>query len=247
MKRSILIPALVALLGCGGDGGGGGEETTQAAIQPLGTAVVSGVASFEGTPPANPPIDMSEEPSCAAAHGGSPTDPRVVVTDGKLGNVFVRVVSGLPAGPYPAPSRPAVIDQHGCLYAPRVLGVMVDQQLEIQNSDSMLHNIKAVPTVNRGFNISQPRAGMKTPRRFSTPEIMVPIECNVHGWMKAYVGVVDHPYFATSGPDGAFTIRGLPAGTYMLEAWHEMFGKQTAEVTVGAGETTSVTFTFKAG
>ncbi len=248
MKRSLLVPALMVLFGCGGDGGGGtADEAPQAAVAPLGTATVSGVVSFEGTPPANPAIDMAEEPSCTMAHDNAPTDPQVVVTGGKLGNVFIRVMSGLPAGPYPAPAGPAVIDQQGCLYTPRVLGVVVNQQLEIRNSDSLLHNIKAVPTENRGFNISQPTAGMQTRRQFATPEIMVPIECNVHGWMKAYVGVVSHPYFATSGMDGAFRIGGLPAGTYTLEAWHEVFGRRTAEVTVGDGETASVAFTFTAG
>jgi hypothetical protein len=171
----------------------------------------------------------------------------VVVSGGKLGNVFVRVVGGLPDGPYPTPSAPAVIDQDGCLYQPRVLGVMVDQALEIRNSDPLMHNIKAVPSENRGFNISQPRAGMTTTRRFSTPEVMVPFECNVHGWMKAYIGVTEHPYFATSGADGAFSITGLPAGTYQLEAWHERFGTLTAEVTVGDGQTEAVEFNYSAG
>jgi Carboxypeptidase regulatory-like domain len=108
----------------------------------------------------------------------------------------------------------------------------------------VLHNIKAVPTENRGFNISQPRAGMTTTRSFNTPEVMVPLECNVHGWMNAYVGVVEHPYFAVSGDDGSFTISGLPAGTYQLEAWHETLGTQTGEVTVAADGAATVEFTF---
>ncbi|MFQ6046017.1 MAG: carboxypeptidase regulatory-like domain-containing protein [Gemmatimonadales bacterium] len=246
MKR-LLIPAVLILWGCGGEGGAGGEAGGGApAAEPLGTAVIAGAVRFEGTPPANPEIDMSDEPACAEAHGEMAVSPQVVVSDGRLANVFVRVTSGLPDGPYPMPSTPAVIDQRGCLYEPRVLGVMVDQPLEIRNSDSLLHNIKAVPSENRGFNISQPTAGMTSTRRFSVPEVMVPFECNVHGWMMAFVGVVEHPYFGTSGTDGAFRIEGLPAGTYTLEAWHERLGTQTAEVTVADGETASVTFTFTA-
>jgi hypothetical protein len=139
-----------------------------------------------------------------------------------------------------------VIDQTGCLYEPRVVGVMVGQSLEIRNSDPLLHNIKAVPTENRGFNISQPQAGMTSTRTFNTPEIMVPLECNVHGWMNAYVGVVAHPYFATTGADGAFAIAGLPAGTYQLEAWHERFGTRTGTVTVTDGGAGTVDFTYAA-
>jgi hypothetical protein len=121
---------------------------------------------------------------------------------------------------------------------------MVGQQLEIQNSDPLLHNIKAVPTKNRGFNISQPTEGMKTTRTFNTPEVMVPLQCNVHGWMNAYAGVMSHPYFAVSGRDGAFEIKGLPAGTYELEAWHEKLGTKTMQVTVGENESKTADFAF---
>jgi Carboxypeptidase regulatory-like domain len=187
---------------------------------------------------------MSEETECAAKHTGALMDPIVSVTDGMLANVFVRVTGGLPAGPYPMPADPAILDQNGCLYYPRVLGVVVGQDIEIRNSDPLMHNIKAVPTEQRGFNISQPRAGMTTTRSFDTPEIMVPLECSVHGWMNAYVGVVEHPYFATSGPDGTFSIPGLPAGTYTIEAWHETLGTRTLEVEVEDGGSVTVNVVF---
>lgn len=251
MRRLVLFGVLGTVACGGGGGGGGGEEGARApeggqaaAVAPLGTATISGVVNFQGTPPANPPIDMSEEAECAAKYPGQPHDPVVKVTNGKLANVFVRITAGVPAGPYPRPAAPAVIDQVGCLYHPRVLGVMVNQPLEIRNSDPLSHNIKAVPKVNRGFNVSQPQAGMKTERVFTQPEIMIPFECSVHGWMHAWVGVVEHPYFATSGEDGTFTITGLPAGTYTLEAWHETLGTKTAQVTVTEGGSASVTFTY---
>jgi hypothetical protein len=255
MRRMMLGVGTVALcVACGGGGGGdqaggaeGGEQAAPAATAALGTASVSGNVLFTGTAPANPAIDMAEEPACRDKHPEGPRDPEVVVTDGKLANVFVYVKSGLPAGQaFPAPSTPAVIDQDGCLYHPRVLGVMVGQPLEIRNSDPVLHNIKAVPTVNRGFNISQPQAGMTTTRTFSDPEVMVPLECNVHGWMNAFLGVTAHPFFAVSGTDGTFTIGGLPAGTYELEAWHEKFGTRTASVTVTDGGAATVEFSFAA-
>lgn len=245
--RRILAVSVLLSVACGGGEGGGGESSGggggEAAVAALGTASIMGVVNFTGSAPANPAIDMAEEAECAAKYADGPTDPVVLVAGGKLANVFVRVTSGLPAGPYPAPSSASVIDQDGCLYTPRVVGVMVDQDLEIRNSDPLLHNIKAVPTANRGFNISQPRV-MSSTRSFNTPEVMVPLECSVHGWMQAYVGVVEHPYFAVSAADGSFAISGLPAGTYTLEAWHETLGTQTAEVTVEDGGSASAEFSF---
>ncbi|MGH7718073.1 MAG: carboxypeptidase regulatory-like domain-containing protein, partial [Gemmatimonadaceae bacterium] len=195
--------------------------------------------------PANPAIDMSEEAACQAKHSGRITDPEVVVSNGKLANVFVYVKGGLPAGAtYTAPSTPVVLDQDGCLYKPRVFGAMVGQQIQIRNSDPLLHNIKAVPTENRGFNISQPTQGMTTNRTFNTAEVMVPFECNVHSWMNAWAGVLPHPFYAVSSEDGTFRITGLPAGTYEVEAWHEKFGTKTANVTVTDGGTGTADFSF---
>ncbi|HXF96156.1 MAG TPA: carboxypeptidase regulatory-like domain-containing protein [Gemmatimonadales bacterium] len=213
-----------------------------------GGATITGRVRFTGPKPTNPTIDMSEEPQCKAKYQTPPRAETVVVNpNGTLANVFVYVKSGLPAdAKYPTPTTPVVIDQDGCHYRPHVLGVMVGQQLEIRNSDPLLHNIKARGTANRGFNISQPRAGMKTTRTFSRPEVMVALECNVHGWMNAYVGVLPHPFFAVTGTDGAFTIKGLPPGTYTLEAWHEKYGTRTATVTVTGTETKTAEFTFAA-
>ena len=238
MRRFVVAASIATFMACGGGGESGGDSAgsgAAAAAAPLGSGSITGVIHFEGMAPANPTIDMAEETACAEKYSGMPVDPIVSVTDGNLANVFIRVTGGLPAGPYPMPSGAAEIDQDGCLYHPRVVGVMVGQQLSIKNSDPLLHNIKAVPTANRGFNISQPTEGMTTSRTFTTPEVMVPLECNVHGWMNAYVGVVEHPYFAVSGADGSFSIGGLPDGTYTIEAWHETLGTQTAEVTVTGG------------
>jgi hypothetical protein len=204
---------------------------------------VSGTVKFTGAAPANPKIDMSEEPTCKTKTPNA-VDPVVVVNKGGLANVFISVKSGLPAGgKYTAPTTPVTIDQSGCLYHPRVLGLMVNQPLEIKNSDAVLHNIKAVPKKNRGFNISQPSAGMKTTRTFAVAEAPVPLECNVHGWMHAKAFVMDNPFFAVSDENGAFSLKGLPPGTYTLEAWHEKFGTKTATVTVtAAGGTANFTF-----
>ena len=227
------------------EGGAAGGAATAAANGPTGNATVSGTVHFAGALPANPPIDMAEEPACRSKHKMAPLDSQYVSQNGGLGNVFVYVKSGLPAGAKYAPPPEAVtIEQDGCEYRPRVFGVLVGQKLEIVNDDPVLHNIKAVPSKNRGFNISQPSEGMRTTRTFSTEEIMVPLECNVHGWMSAHVGVMSHPFFATSKPDGSFTLKNLPPGTYTIEAWHEKLGTQTTTVTVGAGESKTADFTF---
>lgn len=254
MKR-LLLASVVAAAACGGGekaapAAGGGEQAamTTEATGPMGTATVSGTIKFSGTPPANPSIDMAEEPACKEKHKTAPHQLMTVVgPKGGLANVYVHVTAGLPAGAtYTAPTAPITIDQNGCEYIPRVLGIMAGQPLEIRNSDPLLHNIKAKPTKNRPFNISQPAAGMTTTRTFSVAEVMIPLECNVHGWMQAYVGVEDHPFFAVSGEGGSFSIDKLPAGTYTIEAWHEKYGTQTATVTVADGETKSQDFTFSA-
>ena len=231
-----------------------GQESTLLAIALLfgsgvpaaaqGGGAVSGTVKFSGAVPPNPKIDMTEEPTCKTKTPNA-VDPVVVVNKGGLANVFVYVKSGLPAGgKYAAPTTPAVLDQTGCLYRPRVLGVMANQPIEIRNSDAVLHNIKAVPKKNRGFNISQPSAGMKTTRTFPVPEAALPLECNVHGWMHAKVFVMDNPFFAVSGEDGSFSIKGLPPGTYTLEAWHEKYGTKTATVTVAATGSATASFSF---
>lgn len=251
MKRALVGMAVVVVAcGGGGDGAASSNEGTQAATQasgPQGNASVTGTVSFAGTAPANPTIDMTEEAACKAKHTGAITDPQVVVKDGKVANVFVYVKSGLPAGAtYTPPSESAVIDQDGCLYKPRVIGVMTGQNIDIKNSDPVLHNIKAVPKTNRGFNISQPTSGMVSKRKFDQAEQMVPLQCNVHSWMHASVGVMPHPFFATTSDDGKFEIKGLPAGTYEIEAWHEKLGPKTMTVTVGEGESKTADFSYTA-
>lgn len=254
-SRWIVCLSALALVACGGGDNGSdtaagatpaaGAAATPGASGPTGDASVSGTVKFAGALPANPTIDMSEEQACRSKHTAPPVDSQYVSSGGGLGNVFVFVKGGLPEGAtYAPPAEAVVIDQNGCVYRPRVFGVQAGQPIEIRNSDPVLHNIKAVPSKNRGFNISQPTAGMKTTRTFTTAETMVPLECNVHGWMNAWVGVMPHPFFATTKADGSFTLKNLPPGTYTLEAWHEAGGTQTQSVTITPGQAATVTFTF---
>ena len=171
-------------------GGGAAQPWATPAAAPsaaLGGATITGEVKFVGTPPVNPPIDMTEEPKCKADYTTTPREQVVVVNpNGTLADVFVYVKAGLPPGvQYPVPATSVVIDQKGCMYHPRVFGIMVGQRLEIRNSDPLLHNIKAIGKANRPFNISQLAAGMTTDRTFTIPEVILPFECNVHGWMHA--------------------------------------------------------------
>lgn len=250
---------IVALAACGGGGNGGAGEDTGGeagaaaggdapapAVDPATAATIRGVVTYEGVSPTMTEIDMSEEPVCAEKY---PTDrpmtEQVVSADGRLANAFVYVKEGL-AGEWPAPAEPASLDQVGCRYDPHILGLQAGQTLLITNSDAVLHNINTQPTANRGFNISQPQAGMESRREFSRAEVMIPVKCDVHGWMHAFLGVVDHPYHAVSLADGTFEIASLPPGTYTIEAWHEVYGTMSQEVTVGDSETAEVAFAYSA-
>lgn len=253
-RASALVAGLLLVGGCGGGeeppGEATGEETVaeRAApvVDPATAATVRGHVGFEGTPPEPEPIDMAEEPACADAYGADgPTTQEVLVSEGRLANAFVYVKEGL-AREFPAPAEPVTLDQQNCRYQPHVLGLQVGQSLRITNSDPLLHNINAKPTSNRGFNISQPQAGMETTREFRVSEVMIPVECDVHGWMRAYIGVLPHPYHAVSAADGTFELPNLPPGDYVIEAWHEVYGTQTQSVSVGESETAEVSFAFGA-
>ncbi len=253
LKRvmAVTVAAFIAT-GCGGggDAGDGGSGGGAAAVEnPVDAATagnISGSIAFEGDAPAMQVIDMDEEAVCADKHASTPMTEDVVVNEnGTLANVFVYVKEGLESLQFPTPSHSVLLDQDGCVYSPHVLGVMAGQDITIKNSDGLLHNINASPTENRGFNMSQPVA-MEGTRSFRVPEVMVPLRCDVHGWMTAYIGVVDNPFYAVSGSDGSFDLSTLPPGDYVLEAWHERYGTQTRNVTVVTGETATVTFTFSA-
>jgi plastocyanin len=207
---------------------------------------VSGKATFSGTPPAAAKLKMDADPVCAAAHPGGATAEDLVVGDGGgLQNVFV-YVKEVP-GNFPAKAEPAVIDQKGCLYTPRVVGLQTGQPLKFLNSDPTLHNVHGMPKNNPGWNFAMPKfVKQKETKDLTKPEVMVAVKCDVHPWMAGYVGVLPHPFFAVTKADGSYTIEGLPPGEYEIIAWQEKLGQQTSKVKVDAGGAATADFAFKA-
>jgi plastocyanin len=222
-----------------------GNAAPAAASAPLpGESTVSGQIKFEGTPPKVQLVRMSSDPLCMTE--GATSEVLIVSPDNGLQNVFVYVKDGLGDRTFTPPQTPVVLDQKGCRYLPHVFGVQVGQPMHILNSDPTLHNVHAIPKANAEFNFGQQAGVPKAAKTFDKPEIMVRFRCDVHGWMIAYAGVVPHPFFAVSRPDGGFEIKGLPAGTYTIEAWHERLGTQTQQITVDGKTGAALDFAFKA-
>src|SRR5579859_8234903 len=204
---------------------------------------ISGVVSFKGAPPKLKPLDMTQDPACPPSP--QPAD-AVVINGGKLANVFVYVKEGLPQGAFAVPGEPVALDQKDCRYIPHIMGIMAAQPLKIMNSDKADHNIHDMPHNNPEFNESQPSSNKPVVKNFANPEMMIPVQCNQHPWMRAYINVMSHPYFAVSAPDGSFSIKNLPPGEYTLAALHEKFGEQTMKVKVGPKMDSDARFTFPA-
>jgi plastocyanin len=245
---SLAVLALAAA--CGGSGGTTVPPASSSSGKHVDAATagtVTGRVMFEGEAPAPKAIKMGADPACTEGASSPAMDDAVLVKDGALQNVFVYVKEGLdPAYTFDAPKAPLQFDQRGCRYVPRVFGVRAGQPIEIINDDNTLHNVHALPKTNPEFNQSLQLKGQKMTKTFTTPEVMVRFKCDVHNWMTAYVGVMAHPFFAVTSDTGAFSISGLPPGTYTVEAWHEKLGTQTQKVTVGDRQTQTVAFTLAA-
>ncbi len=228
---------LVTIAAAGGDG-------TAAAAQAAGRGAIKGHVRLMGKSPGNPIIRMGMDPMCAKINAGKRVVQETVVTstDGGLANVFVKLQGTFPQTP--VPTTPVSVDQHGCVYSPRVVGARVGQMLQVRNSDELMHNVHGLSVGGNGFNVSEPKAGMVQQFRLKDEEIMLKVKCDVHSWMLTFVGVVSHPYFAVSGDAGAFEIDNVPAGTYTVQAWHERYGPLTQSVRVRAGVPTTVDFSY---
>jgi len=208
---------------------------------------IKGKISFAGDAPQRRQVPMTADPKCEAANPGGRLGEVYVVNGGALQNVFVYVKDGLAGKTFTPPAEPVTLDQHGCMYTPHVTGLMVGQELVIKNSDDTLHNVHALPEKSKQFNNAMPMKDMTIKKKFTAPEVMVHVKCDVHPWMSGYIGVLDNPLWAVSAADGTFEIKDVPAGTYTVEAWHEAAGTQTMQVTVTDAAPGAADFSFKQG
>ena len=253
MRIKMFFAALstALLISCGGGSESAKKEAPAAPAAPpadpatLGT--IQGKIAFTGDKPAPKTLSMDATPACARMHSGPVYAEDVILNpNGTLKNAFIYIKSGLAAKEYPAPMTSVKLDQQGCMYIPHVLGLMVNQPLEISNSDETNHNIHPLPKINREWNESQPPKGdvkVKTFPKEELPPIL--FKCNIHPWMRAWVGVSSHPFFAITGDDGSFTIKDVPAGEYTLEVWQERYGTQEMKVKVEPKQTITADFTYK--
>lgn len=241
---SLLLPVSGCKKPAGPNAGEPTGQYTQIDWNTAGT--ISGTIHFSGKMPAPVQIDMAQDPACNM--GPANYSEQYAGKNGGLQNVFIYVKDGLGNKLYPAPTTPVVIDQKGCRYQPHVVGAMVGQAIRFTNSDPTMHNIHMIPTVggNQTVDISQGPNGQPETRVFSRPELMIPVRCNNHPWMQAFINVSANPFFTVSDADGHFEIKGLPPGTYTVVADHELLGQQTATVTVSAKQTAAQDFTFAA-
>lgn len=252
MKTRILVASAAALLllaaGCKK------QAATETAPKASYTTIdwntagtIEGTVHYVGTPPKPIEIDMNQDPACTL--GPTNYSEGYVVNKGGFANVFIYVKDGLGNREYAAPTQPVDIDQKGCRYVPHVVGVMVGQPVRFTNSDPTMHNIHMTPTVsgNQAVDISQPPNSGQDERTFHEPELMMPVRCNNHPWMQAFINVAANPFYAVSDASGRFVIKGLPPGTYTLVADQENLGQKIATVTVGSKQTVTQDFTYGNG
>ncbi|MBL8203217.1 MAG: hypothetical protein JNM09_03245 [Blastocatellia bacterium] len=207
---------------------------------------ITGRVEFAGKKPPRKTVAMESDPQCAKLHSSAVADEVLAVnSNGTLANVFVYIKQGLEDKKFASPADPVVIDQKGCWFGPRVLGVQVGQTLKVTNSDPVTHNIHPLAQVNREWNQSQEPGAEALTRKFSQPEVMIRVKCNIHGWMHAWVGVVAHPYFAVTGADGTFQLRNVPPGNYTIETWQEELGRQEQQITLAPSGKSELIFKYK--
>jgi len=270
-SRAAALPILLALFNASACGGSGdphapaaGAATADASsdepaperipkskdprgpIDPSKTGTIRGVVSFEGEAPARQPLAIGSTGGCPE-HAAPPLSEIVLVENGRLANVFVWIRDGLDGWDLPpAKNEDRAIDQKGCLYTPHVVGVRTGDRVVVRNSDPTTHNVNIRSRSNDSRNLLQPPNGQPVEWAPTKKELGVPFECNLHPWMRAYVCVVDEPWFAVTKGDGAFALEGVPPGEYLLESWHEKYGKKTAKVRLDPGGSADASFAYKA-
>jgi plastocyanin len=199
---------------------------TPTVIDPATSGTIKGIVKFDGTPPANLKLPVGGNAECAALHAGPAFDEAVLVKNGRLVNALVYVKSGLETHVFAWPKDPVRIANEKCIYTPRVAGAMTNQTIEFLNNDPTAHNIHGYSSQG-DFNFTLVSKGVSDSRKLRKPELVLNVKCDLHPWMRGYVGVFTHPFFRVTGEDGTFELKGLPPGEYEIGAWHERFGEKS--------------------
>jgi uncharacterized membrane protein/plastocyanin len=218
-------------------------QTVKTSAPKTGNLSIVGEVTFKGEPPIGKKLNLPS--ACAKQFKGDVYSNEVIVTNGKLKNVLLRLTKGqedLERGE--VPSTEVILDQKGCIYNPRVVGARVGQKVTFINSDPIFHNVRSLTEKNEKFNFAMPHKDQRQTKIFDKPEIFLQAKCSVHPWMGAYVAIMDHQYFDVSDDNGSFSIDHLPPGEYEVEAWHEKFGSQKKLIKVEAGKVNQLTFEF---
>ncbi len=215
------------------------------AVDPATAGGVKGKVTFSGEAPPPQKISVQGNPECAAFHAdGSIASEELLVKGGLVQNAFVYIKEGLEGSSFEPPKEAATIDNKQCIYVPHVTGVQVNQPVILLNSDPTLHNVHSYSKNSKAWNVGLPIQGMKQTKKFEAAEIMVALKCDVHPWMKGYIGVLPHPYFSVTGESGEFEIKNLPAGEYTIEVWHEKLGAQSQKVKIEPQAEQTIEFIF---
>jgi plastocyanin len=259
---ALLAPLLGAVglaafgAGCGGSKSAAPESAPvlQTALNPSGKPVdsstagsISGMIMLDGAPPKPRVLNMAAVQTCKKQHADNPATTEDVVPgdSGTLQNVVVYLKGDFSSYRFDVPQTPATLDQGGCQFLPHVVALMVGQALDVSSTDKVSHNVNAMAKTNATWNHTESANAQPYRQSFARPEVAIPVKCNIHPWMKAYIAVLDSPYFAVTGHNGTFTLKDVPPGTYTLTAWHEAYGTQEQSITIGPHENKSVTLSFK--
>lgn len=253
----MLLAALVAT-GCGDSAKKEKPDETPAQPPPAvsyfrvdpGTAAsLHGTVTYRGPKPSRTTIAMDAESACVQMHAGKPVyDEQIVVGQGGgVANALVYIKAGLEDKKFEPPKAPVVLDQQGCMFTPRVVALQAGGSLAVRNSDAIEHNVHPAPKNNREWNEGMTPGAPDVVHRFARQEVMIRVKCNLHPWMRSWIAVMEHPYFAVTGPDGSFDLKNVPPGDYTIAVWHETLGEQAQPAGLVPSSTLSLTFTYKGG